>query len=114
LKFVRLFLIIFIGGFIFQLFLPWWSLAVISFLAALWLARKAGSAFWGGFLGIGMGWLLLSGFYHWRNEGLLSAKVATLFTLPNAVILILVTVLIGALTGGLAALSGYLFGKMFK
>jgi len=114
LNFVRLFLLIAIVGFITQLFMPWWFLAVVSFLAALWLARKAGTAFWAGFLGIGLGWLLLSSFYHVRNSGLLSAKVATLFTLPNAALLILVTALTGALTGGFAALSGFFFRNLFK
>jgi len=114
LNFARLFLLIAIVGFIVQLFLPWWSLAIVSFLAALWLARKAGPAFGAGFLGIGLGWLLLSGFYHVRNSGLLTTKVATLFKLPNGVLLICVTVLLGALIGGLAALSGFCFRNLFK
>jgi len=101
-------------GFILQLILPWWSLAVVSFLAALWLARKAGSAFWAGFFGIGGGWLIGSGFYHLRNSGLLAAKVATLFTLPNTTLLILVTALVGAITGGLASLSGFYMRKFFR
>ena len=113
-NFVRLFLIIAVLGFVFQLVLPWWSLAMVSFVAAFGLAKNAGSAFWSGFLGIGLGWLLLSGIYHIRNAGLLSAKVATLFTLPNAALLPLVTALVGALTGGLAALSGLLFRNLIK
>jgi len=113
LNFIGLFLLISILGFIFQLFLPWWSLAVVSFLAALWLASRVGSAFWAGFFGIGLGWLVVSLFFNFRNDGLLAAKVATLFKLPHAALLIIVTVLIGALIGGLAALSGYFFRRLF-
>ena len=113
-NFARLFLLIAIVGFMVQLFLPWWSLAVVSFMFALWLARKADAAFWAGFFGIGTGWLFLSGFYHVQNSGLLSAKVATLFTLPHAALLIFVTAIIGALTGGLAAISGFYFQSLFK
>jgi len=112
-NFIRLFLLITLLGFIFQLFLPWWSLAVVSFLAALWLAFRPGSAFWAGFFGIGLGWLMVSLFLNFLNEGLLAAKVATMFKLPHAALLIFVTVLIGALIGGLAALSGYFFRKLF-
>jgi hypothetical protein len=112
-NFIRLFLLIAVLGFICQLFLPWWSLAVVSFLAAWGLAFRAGSAFWAGFSGIGLGWLVVSLFFNFRNNGLLAAKVATLFKLPHAALLIFVTVLIGALIGGLAALSGYFFRKLF-
>ena len=114
LKFLRLFLLIALLGFILQLVLPWWSLAVVSFLAAWWLASRPGSAFWAGFFGIGLGWLVMSLFYNFRNDGLLAGKVATLFKLPHVAILIFVTILIGALIGGLAALSGYFFRKLFS
>lgn len=113
LNFIRLFLLISVLGFIFQLFLPWWSLAGVSFLVAWWLASRAGPAFWAGFFGIGLGWVVVSLFFNFRNDGLLAAKVATLFKLPHATLLIFITVLIGALIGGLAALSGYFFRKLF-
>lgn len=111
---MRLFLIIALVAFVLQLFLPWWILAVVTFFLAFWLAPKAGQAFLAGFAGIGVGWLGLSLFQHIRNEGLLTAKVATLFTLPHPVLLILVTVIISSLVGGFSALAGYLVRSALK
>lgn len=110
---MRLFLIITIIAFVLQLFLPWWILAVVAFGLTFWLARRAGQAFLAGFLGIGLSWLVMSLFFHMRNQGLLTAKVAALFTLPNSLLLILLTIFIGALVGGVFALAGYYCRKLF-
>ena|SRR5688500_9749155 len=109
---MRLFLLITVIAFLLQLFLPWWILAVVAFGLAFGLARHAQQAFLAGFAGIGLGWLIMSLFFHVRNQGLLTAKVAVLFTLPSSLLLILVTVLIGALTGGLFALAGFFCRKL--
>lgn len=104
---MRLFLLLLVLSIALQWVLPWWVLAVSSFVLAFWLAQKAGVAFWAGFGGIALGWLGFSLFYHLRNDGLLTSRVATLFTLPHPLLLLLVTALLGGLVGGLAALSGY-------
>ena len=109
---MRLFLLITFIAFGLQLFLPWWIVAIVAFGLAFGLARRPGQAFLAGFAGIGLGWLFMSLFFHIRNEGLLTAKVAALFTLPNSLLLILVTVLIGALIGGLFALAGFFCRKL--
>src|SRR5687768_10092064 len=108
---MRLFLLLLILSFALQWVLPWWILVILAFALAFWLANKAGSAFWAGFLGISMGWLGLSLFYHIHNDGLLTSRVATLFTLPQPWLLLLVTALLGGLLGGLAAFTGYLFRR---
>ena len=104
---MRLFLLLLVLSIALQWVLPWWILAVVSFVLAFWLAQKAGVAFWAGFGGIALGWLSFSLFYHLRNDGLLTSRVATLFTLPHPLLLLLVTALLGGFVGGLAALSGY-------
>ncbi len=104
---MRLFLFLLLLGFALQLVLPWWILVVVSFVLAFWLAHKAGAAFLAGFGGIALGWLGLSLFYHLRNDGLLTSRVATLFTLPQPWLLLLVTAIVGGLVGGLAALTGF-------
>lgn len=110
---MRLFLLLFFLSFNLQLILPWWVLAVVAFALAFWLAPKAGVAFWAGFGGIALGWLGLSLFFHLRNEGLLTSRVATLFTLPHPLLLLLVTALVGGLVGGLASLTGYFCRRAF-
>ena len=105
---MRLFLLLLLLSFALQWVLPWWILVVVAFALAFWLANKASVAFWAGFWGIFLGWLGLSLFYHMRNDGLLTSRVATLFTLPQPWLLLVVAVLLGGLLGGLAALTGFL------
>ncbi|WP_026463324.1 hypothetical protein [Adhaeribacter aquaticus] len=109
---MRLFLLITIVGFLLQLFLPWWILAVVSFVLAFLLARKISHAFVAGFNGIALGWLAMALFQHIRNDGILTTRVATLFTLPHPFLLVLVTVILGGLVGGIAALAGFFTRKV--
>lgn len=96
-------LLAFIGG----LYLPWWSLAVAAFLAALLIPQRGGRAFLSGFIGVfllwaGMAWLIDN-----KNESILSEKIAAVFPLGgSSILLIVVTAIIGGLVAGFAAMSG--------
>ncbi len=87
-------------------FMPWWSLAAVCFLAALFIKQGKGRSFLMGFTGIGSYWLAVAMWKDAANEHILSSRMAALFHLPNYGLFILVTVVIGALVGGLSALSG--------
>lgn len=102
-----LFLLIFILSLVAQFFLPWWIIAPVAFGLAFWKARTARKAFAAGFAGIALGWLGYSLFIHLRTEGILTERIAHVLPLHNSLLLMLVTVLIGGLTGGMAALAGY-------
>ncbi|MDB5264134.1 MAG: hypothetical protein JWQ14_3417 [Adhaeribacter sp.] len=108
---MRLFLLLLLLSILLQWVLPWWILAVVAFVLAFWLAHRGGEAFWAGFGAIALGWLALSLFFHVRNDGLLTSRVATLFTLPQPWLLLLITALLGGLVGGVAALTGYFFRR---
>ncbi|MGV3586075.1 MAG: hypothetical protein ACO1OF_03645 [Adhaeribacter sp.] len=108
---MRLFLLLLVLSFALQWVLPWWILAVVAFVLAFWLAKKGNGAFLAGFGAIFLGWLGLSLFFHLRNDGILTSRVATLFTLPQPWLLLLVTAVVGGLVGGLAALTGYFFRR---
>lgn len=96
-------LLAFVGG----LYLPWWSLAVAAFLIAVLVHQKAGKAFASGFIGIFLLWGALAWWIDMKNEMILSKRVAELIPLGgNHWLLILLTSFIGALVGGLAAMSG--------
>lgn len=105
---MRLFLLLLIISFALQWVLPWWILAIVAFALAFWLANRAAGAFWAGFGGISAGWLVLSLFFHLRNDGLLTSRVATLFTLPQPWLLLVVTAVVGGLVGG-----GGCFNRVF-
>ena len=90
-----------------QTLLPWWSLAVVAFLVGFGLARSAGAAYWAGFGGAALSWLLPAAWLSYRNEGLLAGRVATLLPLGgSAAALVVVTAIVAGLVGGLAALAG--------
>ena len=109
-----LFLIILILSFASAYFLPWWMVAVIAFLAALIIGKKSGQSFLSGFGGVFIAWLILALIKTLPNDNILAKKVAQLFQLPNWILILLITALIGGLVGGMAALSGVLMKKIFK
>ena len=102
-------LLSFVGG----LYLPWWSIAVATFLVALIIPQFPWKAFLSGFLGVFILWAIIAWWIDMKNEGILSSKIAQLFHLGSShIVMIFVSALIGALIGGFAALSGsYLRNK---
>ena len=88
-------------------FMPWWSIALVSFLIAMCLYQKPAIAWLSGFLGILLLWSLLAFWIDTQNESILSKRMAEVFPLGgSSFLLILITALVGAIIGGLAALSG--------
>lgn len=86
--------------------LPWWSFAVTAFIIALTIHQKAWKAFLSAFLGLALLWALLAIYYDLQNHHLLSSKIATLLSIGNSALLILVTAIVGGLVAGFAALTG--------
>jgi hypothetical protein len=94
-------------AFISGLFLPWWGIAITSLLVAVIVHQKAGKAFLSGLLGVFILWAGLAWWIDMKNNGVLSKKIATILPLGgNAIVLILVTGIIGGLVAGFAAMSG--------
>jgi len=95
-----------------SLFLPWWSVAIPGLLLGAILGRTGVTSFLWGFAGIGGLWLVQSLYIHIANGGILTSRIADLFSLPSPILVIILTVLIGGLMGGFASLTGYLFRKV--
>ncbi|MBI3232436.1 MAG: hypothetical protein HYZ42_00075 [Bacteroidetes bacterium] len=94
-------------AFISGLFLPWWGMALTSLLVAVIIHQKAGKAFVAGLLGVLLLWAGLAWWMDMKNNGVLSAKIASVLPLGgNSLLLIFVTGLIGGLVAGFAAMSG--------
>lgn len=97
-----------------QLFLPWWSVALVAFAVCFWRSRTGGQAFLAGFVGVALVWQVYALFVHVQNEGLLAGRISQLlFKANRPIVLLELTVLIGGLVGGLAALSGSLCRRAF-
>lgn len=91
-----------------EFLLPWWSVAAIAFLISLTQNQKGGRAFLMGFLGVGLCWLSVALYRDIANEHILSTRMAALFTLPGKGMFIIITVIVGALVGGLSSWAGVL------
>ena len=100
-------LLIFVLATAVQLDAPWWSLAVVTFGVGLAIAPSGRAAFWAGFAGAGLSWLVPAVWLSYQNNGLLAQRVAQLLPLGgSAVALLAATALVAGLVGGLAALAG--------
>lgn len=104
---MRLFGLILVLAVLGQLFLPWWVITPLCFGLAAGLGSTGGRAFWAGFAGIGLGWLLAAAWLNVRSAGILSHRMAQLLPLGGSGwALVLATALVGGLVGGAAALAG--------
>lgn len=108
-----LILLIAIFAWILGMFLPWWSIAIPCVLLGAWLGKSGSRSFLYGFAGIALLWLLQSLFIHVGNDGILTARIAELFRLPDPTLVILITVLTGGIAGGLSTLTGFYFSNTF-
>jgi hypothetical protein len=89
------------------LYLPWWSIAVVSFAVSSLIPQQPGKSFLTGFVAILLLWGSLAWFISSNNNHLLANKVSMIILkIDSPFMLIAATALIGALVAGFAALSG--------
>ncbi len=94
------------------LYLPWWSIAVVSFLVVALIPQSPGRAFLCGFLAIALLWGMLSFLKSSQNEHLLAHKVSLIILkMDSPAFLILATAFLGALVAGFAALTASFIRK---
>lgn len=103
-----LFFIILILTFAGGYFLPWWVVAIAAFLPALFIGKTPAKSFFAGFSAVFIVWAAMAFFKTVPNDNMLAKRVATLMQLPNWILLLIVTALVGGLVGGMSALSGVL------
>jgi len=114
-KFAATILLTIILSFVFGMYFPWWSIALVSFLVALFIYQKPVLAWLAGFAGIFLCWALLAWWIDAQNDSILSKRIAQLLNLGGgSSVLILLTALIGAIIGSLAALSGSLLRRYLE
>lgn len=105
--------IIAIGAVLLSLFLPWYIIALVAFLVGLTMGNRPGNNFLAGFTGIALPWFVIIVWKDMANGGILSSRVARLFSdsleiALSSPSLYIASVLIGGLVGGLACLCGAL------
>ena len=102
------FLIILVATAILQFFTPWWTIALVPFLIMIWRPETSLKSFSISFMAIAILWLSYGLYLHTTTDGAMSNRVAEIFSLPNGLLLLLVTTIVGGLVGGLAGLAGSL------
>ncbi len=112
-KFIISLILIALLSFAICLYLPWWSIAIVSFTVPLVIWQKAYLDFIAGFIALLLLWGGLAWYISASNNHLLAEKIALLVVKKNnPFALITLTAVIGALVGGFAALTGSLLRKM--
>ena len=106
-----LFLLIAVISLILQLFLPWWIIAPLAFGLSAWKASSAKNAFGSAFFAIFVVWIVAGLIHTIPNGNILANRVGIMLNLPensmNWMIVLLLTGIIGGLTSGFSALSGF-------
>lgn len=94
--------------------IPWWAVAIIAFVAALYAGKTSAQAFWSGFGAVFIVWTVLALFKSVPNNHILATRVAHLFMLPHWSLILLISALVGGILGGMSALSGLKVKKLFE
>ena len=101
-------------SFVACLYLPWWSIAVVSFLIAIIIFQKPYVAFIAGFVALLLLWGGLTWWISTANDDLLAHKISVLVIKADSPFLLIgLTALIGAVVAAFAALSGSLLRRLF-
>jgi hypothetical protein len=110
-KFLIQLIFILFFGFILELFLPWWSIAVAAFAGGMLFNTRAN--FGAGFLAIALLWTLRALLIESSAAAPLTDRVAAIFMTTKPVLFI-ITAMIGGLVGGFAAMTGSALHKSKK
>lgn len=97
-------LVIIVLGYLLELFLPWWAIAIAAFAGGMLVTTE--SNFLAGFVGIGLLWTSKALLTDLTTDVELADRVARIFMLHNKTLLLVVTFAISGLVGGFAAMSG--------
>ena len=101
-------------SFVACLYLPWWSIAVVSFLIPLIIIQKPYLAFITGFVALLLLWGALAWCISAANDHLLAHKISVLVVKADSPFLLVgLTALIGAVVAAFAALTGSLLRRLF-
>lgn len=98
-----------------QIFVPsfWWIVAPLCFVVGLFFGAGGFSNFLAGFFGVAFLWFTYSFYIDQTTGSVLTNKMAMMFSLPSAMLMLLLTAAVGGLVGGMSAWTGYLLRRVF-
>ncbi len=87
-----------------QLVLPFWIVAVASFLINMVIRTNGWSSFFSGFFAVAILWFIVASGIDNRTDSILTDRVAQLFSL-SGFLLIVVSAIVGGLVAGMGGLT---------
>ena len=108
---VQVLVIIFLG-YLLELFLTWWAIAIAAFVGGILFNTRFN--FLAGFVAIGLLWVGKALITDLITESELADRVAVIFMLHSKALLLLVMFVLSGLTGGFAAMTGGALRKSQK
>ncbi|MEP1152419.1 MAG: hypothetical protein ABJH08_11885 [Balneola sp.] len=109
-----LLLLLIITGYLINLVLPWWGIAITGLVLGFQMKPKSGKAFGIGFLALFLLWGGQALYTHLVNDGILSTRIAEMLGVGSPLLVVLITGVLGGLISGLAVLSGSLLTNKDK
>jgi hypothetical protein len=97
-------------AFLLQLILPWWSIAIAAFAFGFFFKQRY--PFLNGFLAIFILWAAAAGYISYINDGILAQRLTNLLNLPYNFLPVIITGMVGGITGGTAVLTGFYLRKL--
>ncbi|MFY0598582.1 MAG: hypothetical protein JXR03_02845 [Cyclobacteriaceae bacterium] len=111
--FLRL-ILIGILTYILSFYSPWWILFIITFGVSFFLHGSSINSFISGFLGVGLVWISFAWYLDFESQSVFTDKFVGLVPqVSEGSYLIIISGLIGAISGGLGALTGNYFKLLF-
>lgn len=107
------YLIIVVGTALFQLFMPWWVIVLVPFVVYLLRSESPLVAYGISLAAVSTVWLAYATFLHNSTQGSMSNRIAEIFYLPNAAILITVVTLLSGFVAGFAGTAGSQVRQLF-
>jgi hypothetical protein len=112
-KFMIAILLTALTGFVAGIWLPWWEIAIVAFGVSALIPQQRRDSFLSGSLGIFFLWGILAWWIDFKNNSILSQKIAQILPLGgSSYLLILVTAFVGAIVAGFAALTASFLRKI--
>lgn len=108
-----LLILLIITGYLINIVLPWWGIAITGLILGFQMKPKPGAAFGYGFLALFLLWGGQALYIHFANDGILSTRIAEMLGVGSPYLVVLITGVLGGLVSGLAVLSGALFKTVF-
>lgn len=106
-------LVLAIACILIQSFTPWWSsLIIIGLFTAIMNTPPIKALLFGAII-LFVIWFVYAFYLNHQNDGILSTRVGVLFQGLSGFNLVLITGILGAIIGGLSALTGSLFRRAF-